>query len=712
MITEHRLAASQLWRSLVLVLSLVCVFLCAMEVRCEGLPVPLIPRPREFSAGPRIALSDGLAIIVLGKSEEDRFASSDLREELHERGIRIVSVTKAALIVRLLRVENSDAERALREANIKFPGELREEGYVITMRNHTINVIGASSAGVFYGVQTLKQLIQGNGSSAVIQTGQIRDWPAMRYRGMDSDLSRGPLPTLDFQKRQIRMLAAYKINIYSPYFEHTFSYISTPLAGLPGGAITQEEAAELVRYAAPYHIMIVPQQEAFGHLHRFLSFEQNAELAETPLGMVLAPDRPGSLTTIRQWFGELAKIFPAPFVHIGADETFDLGVGQTAARVQQSGRGAVYVDFLKQIHSALEPLHKRVLFWGDMAMNESQMLVSALPNDMIAVAWHYSSEPQGFDQWLLPYKRAGMETWVSPGANNWGQVYPDDEETLRNVQGFVRDGQKLGSTGMLMTEWRDDGEGLFLQNWYGVLFAAAAAWQSGESDIAVFQSDYGPVFHGDSTGKLNEAQRELIACHQLLKKAGVGDESDALFWLDPWSPTGLQTGKKLLPSVHQLRLHAERALTLIAEIRDNKAIRNRDAVLALELGARRFDFLGFKFQSAFAIIEGYDRAVAAASDEKKWSDVDRELWTITGSDGRCDDIQQGYNYIRDEYRDVWLLENRPYWLENILDRYDAAAQLWWKRSAAFADVQARWNVEHRLPSPEDLGLPKLPATAR
>ncbi len=52
----------------------------------------------------------------------------------------------------------------------------------------------------------------------------IKDWPALPHRGLDDDLSRGPVPTLEFQKRQVRTLAAYKLNIYSPYFEHTLQY--------------------------------------------------------------------------------------------------------------------------------------------------------------------------------------------------------------------------------------------------------------------------------------------------------------------------------------------------------------------------------------------------------------------------------------------------------------------------------------------------------
>ena len=143
----------------------------------------------------------------------------------------------------------------------------------------------------------------------------------MAHRGLSDDWSRGPLPNMEFLKREIRTLAAYKYNIFSPYFEHTFAYASTPVAAFPGGALTPDEARELVAYAAKYHITIIPEQEAFGHLHHVLKFEEYSPLGETPHGAVLAPGDPGSLPQIGEWFGELAKVFPGPYAHIGADET-------------------------------------------------------------------------------------------------------------------------------------------------------------------------------------------------------------------------------------------------------------------------------------------------------------------------------------------------------------------------------------------------------
>ncbi len=662
----------------------------------------LLPMPREYSAADSVSLAAGVSIAASTDSE-DQFAAKDLAEWLKNLSVSETHGHSSAL-VELLRTPSRRAEKLLSQSGITIDAPMHEEGYAIVKADKGLAVIADTSSGIFYGAQTVKQMISGSGQSAILHRATIRDWPAMRYRGLSDDLSRGPLPTLEFQKRQIRTLAAYKINVYSPYFENTLHYSSNPVPGLPGGSMTPEEARELVEYARPYRVTIIPEQEAFGHLHHVLKYEQYAPLAETPMGNVLAPGQPGSLALIDQWFTEIAAIFPSPFLHIGADETADLGKGQTEAAVQSKGLGAAYVDFLIQIHDKLAPLGRRLLFWGDIAMNDPQE-VKRLPKDMIAVAWTYSPEPDGFSRWLKPYVDAGMETWVAPGVNNWNRVYPDNDYALRNIQGFVRDGQAAHSTGMLNTVWNDDGEGLFEEDWYGVLFGAAAAWQPGSSDLAQFQGAYGNVFHGDQTGKINQAQIELMAIYQSLDQSKVRETTDALFWADPWSSEGQAMAAELQPLIHDMRMHAERAITLLAEARNAGPLRETDAIDAMELGARKLDFIGQKFETAQLIASLYNQMYTAQSDPQNAKRIGGLFYTITGANGLCEDMRDSYSYTRLEYSQLWLRENRPYWLQNVLVRYDLSTQLWVERGLRFRAVRDEWRNQHKLPAPTELGIP-------
>ena len=674
--------------------------LAALPIAAAAQAPRLIPAPREFTPGPAVALK-GTVVITAGADKADKFAAADLATALKERGIKVGAT--GAFAIRLLRTGSVEAKALLARHKLEFSPEMNDEGYVLVAEPKSIKVIAASAAGVFYGAQTAKQLLTGYHTATVVQTGVVRDWPAMRWRGFHDDLSRGPVPTLEFQKHIIRTIAAFKMNAYSPYFEQTLSYASDPLIGPPGGTMTREQVKELVEYARPLHVEIIPEQEAFGHLHHALKYEIYSQVAETPHGHVLAPGQPESMNMIKRWFSEIDSLFPSQFVHLGADETFELGKGQTRTAVETNGIGNVYLKFLGDIERELraQGSKKTFLFWGDIAM-ESPQLVGSLPKDMIAVAWNYWSTGN-FERYLTPFHGTGMQTWVAPGVSNWSMTYPDNNTALKNIQGFVRDGQKAGSTGMLNTSWGDDGEEIFNQTWYGVLFGAAASWQKGESSIPDFQRSYGLQFHGDTTGKIDAAQQHLMLAHAALTKAGAGNGHDFLYWVDPYSPEGMEIAKKVRVAVPDLRVHAESASVLIAQARRiQPQLREQDALDAMDMGARRLDLIGMKFQFADEMVKAY----AAATDPARTKPVTwLDLADISGINGRLQTLREGFVLGRELYEKSWRAENRPYWLHNVLARYDSAIQLWWNRSLMADAARREFNRTKKVPPPERMGIP-------
>jgi hypothetical protein len=656
----------------------------------------LIPEPRQFETRPSISLAAGLSI-ARSASAEDRFAAQDLSETLKQRGIRVG--TAQGPVLTLLRAGTPAASRFPAAAAFFADTTHRAEGYWLTTSANRVTIVAATSAGLFYGIQTLKQLIEGRGASARIRGATIADWPALRWRGFHDDLSRGPVPTLEFQKRQLRTFAAYKLNVYSPYFEHTLAYASHPLIAPPGGAMTREDVRSLVEYARQYHIEVIPEQEAFGHLHHVLKHESYTALGETPHGHVLAPEDSATLPLIRQWFLEIDSIFPGRFIHLGADETFELGKGRTRDEIQARGIGPVYLDFLRRVADTLRFTGRRFLFWGDVAMSRPD-LVASLPRDMIAVGWDYWSH-DNFDRYLKPFRDAGMETWVAPGVGNWNRVWPEYGVALPNIQGFIRDGQRGGATGVLNTSWDDDGEAIFNEVWYGVLFGAAASWQEGESDIADFQQNFGRVFHGDTTGRIDQAQEKLIEAHAILEKADLGSASNGLFWIDPWSDRGRGVTEAILPVVHELRLRAEEALILVAEARAAGNLTEPDALDALELGARRIDLLGMKYQFAEEIARMY----AEAQDSVGTDYAADRLLEISQVNGRMQDIRDGFMLTRELYEAAWRRENRPYWIENVLARYDIEIQRWIQRGDQISEARRQMIRKKYLPMSTEIGIP-------
>ena len=130
---------------------------------------------------------------------------------------------------------------------------------------------------------------------------------------------------------------------------------------------------------------------------------------------------------------------------------------------------------------------------------------------------------------------------------------------------------------------------------------------------------------------------------------------------------------KLRPVPGELRLDAERAITLLAEARARRedSLENPEALDALELGARRIDFVGLKFQAADECVALYSQARALAARQEPLGRSRRDAARPSArTTGGLQDIRDGYTLLGELYRQAWLRDNRPYWLENNLARYD------------------------------------------
>jgi hypothetical protein len=107
-----------------------------------------------------------------------------------------------------------------------------------------------------------------------------------------------------------------------------------------------------------------------------------------------------------------------------------------------------------------------------------------------------------------------------------------------------------------------------------------------------------------------------------------------------------------------------------------------------------------KFQFADEVVAMYDRAADTTSKAPQ-----RDLADITGTNGRLQDLRDGLSLIRDDYEKAWLRENRPYWLHNVLARYDVATQLWIERGDRVNLARQEWFRSHRLPPAASIGIP-------
>ena len=668
----------------------------------------LIPAPKELTKRDGIfnVTSKTRIVINSAHADEDRLAAETLIEEIESAiGVKLKITTARSLprsnVIYVARVgDDKRLAAALETSKLSIDDKFNDEGYVIYAGSERVLIAARAGEGVFYGAQTLRQLIHRNADNqASIPALTIKDWPAMRWRGVHDDISRGPVPTLDYVKKQIRTCAAYKLNLFSLYIEHVFDYQSHPLIGPKEGSLTATEIKELVQYARRYYVTLLPEQQAFGHLHHVLKNEIYSDLAETPHGHVLAPGNEKSYELIKDLYAELVPLFPGPLFHIGADETFELGQGQTKDRVKEVGLGRIYLEHLKRVSEIMKPYNKRLMFWGDIAMRYPELL-NILPKDVIAVAWSYGAS-QSFDNMLKPYKDAGLDMFVSPGANNWNRIFPNLDAAFINVKNFVRDGQKYGALGMLNTTWDDDGEALFGMTWPAIVFGAACSWQPGETPIENFKSSYDWAFYRNDDTTFRDAIQELSRSHSIMKAAGFGEADDDSFWLDPFSELGAESIEKAVPAAaSELRIAAERALQSLYRNRA-KARANSDTLDYLIFAAMRLDMLGMKIQFASEISKYYWDAYLNMSDHGR---VRRDLNEITSINARLEDLRDATTRLRSMYSELWLKENRAYWLGNVLVRYDNLASMFQSKIQSVQAAKHLYRQEQILPTPQQMGF--------
>jgi hexosaminidase len=660
--------------------------------------IAVLPRPRQVTVNGESFVLDREVHLRLAdpRSTEDRFAATDFIDDVKQTsGISLrLSGGKRTREILVGKLDVPAIQSALKNRGITLTDALGDEGYLLDVRKNGVVITGTTAAGVFYGLQTLKQLVRGDSANGYIQGVYIVDLPAMRWRGMSDDISRGPVPTLAYIKRQLRTFAAFKLNVHSFYMEHAFASAEHPLIAPEGGSLTPSEIKELVEYARSYHIELIPEQQTFGHLHKALKLEKYNALAETPYGDVLSPQQEGSYKLIADWYRELDQLFPGQFFHIGADETFELGQGQSQEVAKTKGVGAVYFEHLDRVRQLLKPYNRKLIFWGDIALNHPD-LIDDIPKDLIVANWDYAPR-DSYNSRIEPFKKAGLQQLVCPGIWSWNQIFPNVESSSKNIINFVRDGQTAGAIGMLNTSWDDDGESLFEMSWYGVVLGAAASWQSQPFDQKAFDADFDWAFFRTEGQTFVGAIRALGSVNATLG----GGASDEAFWRNPFN-TAFQTQVRAsIEKIREMRLQVENAEEAILRNR-SKVRRNGSMIPAMIFAARRFDHLGRRAQTIEKFSREYWDAYLNLGDRAKA----RRLRRYTGAIyNHLREMAEELAELKTSYREQWLAENRPYWLESILSRYDQAISIWLAKSRAMDDALRIYDTTSILPNPEEFGL--------
>ncbi len=395
----------------------------------------------------------------------------------------------------------------------------RNQEYRLTIDSGTITITGNNDAALFYGKQTLQQIIKySKDTGRPIPCLTISDWPDFERRGYMLDISRDKVPTMETLYRIIDFLAMWKVNEFQLYTEHTFAYSNHSKVWENASPITAEEIQKLDIYCKARFIDLVPNQNSFGHMENWLKHDEYLHLAECPTDCNTAwgkrnrhslnPVNPQSFELMQELYNELLPNFSSTYFNIGCDETVELGHGLSKAACDQKGKGTVYLDFVKKLNAEVNAQGKKAQFWGDIILNYPE-LITSVPQNMTAMVWGYESNFP-FEKQLPKFKESGLDFYVCPGTSTWRSLIGRNKDAFANLQRAAHFGKEYGAKGYLNTNWGDWGHWQPLSVCYPPMAVGAAyAWNSSVDPSHNLSTALNKFVFDDATGKLSQALLKL-----------------------------------------------------------------------------------------------------------------------------------------------------------------------------------------------------------
>ena len=468
--------------------------------------VAVVPRPAEvtrargaFTLGPRTVI------------QADRRAEPVAR--------RLVAYLEPATGYRLAirSPETSAAPEGVVQLAIDTSlARLGPEGYRLEARGHVLRIAAPAEAGLFYGVQTLRQLLPPQVFSDSLARGvrwtvpavTVEDWPRFRWRGLHLDVARHFMPK-EAVKRYIELLALHKMNTFHwhltddqgwrlqirkyPRLTEVGGWRDSTVIGWPdfrdttrnrfkaerhGGFYTQDEVREIVAFARERFVNVVPEIEMPGHA-------QAAIAAYPELGVTGDTIRPWTswgisrnilnpeartVAFMQDVLTEVLELFPSPYIHVGGDEA-PKAQWERSRRVQRLIRERGLKDahemqswFIKQMDAWLTARGRRLVGWDEI-------LEGGLAPNATVMSWRgtkggIAAAESGHDVVMAPVSHTYLDSYQTelrekePGEplaiNNYlplERVYSFDP-----LAGIAPEFRKhvLGAQGQLWTEYIPD----------------------------------------------------------------------------------------------------------------------------------------------------------------------------------------------------------------------------------------------------------------
>jgi Glycosyl hydrolase family 20, domain 2 len=620
----------------------------------------LIPAPREMRILPgEVRLGPAWTVVWSATPDDSSTAVAIAGEAERCFGFRLAlrhAPTNGPCIVLAPATDTLDAPRLD-----------REQGYRLTIEPTRITIAAPRALGRFYGAQTLRQLFR-DARAATLPRLAIHDYPALEWRGVSEDMSRGRLPDAASLDATLEHLAYYKINLYQPYVESLDDLLDAPPRA---DRFSRRDLLALFEAGRRHHIAVCPIVATVSHRPvTDLDDDHEAPPASAldPLALAWEGGRAwltaylasggttnaiggADLARLEQRVTELARIAPGPFLSLGGDEWTlpgDVAVPDTAAL----GYGRAMATL---IAAARQPGRITPMMYADVIQTYPGA-ADPLPRDVVLVDWDYYGINAGASLDSL-HALGFRQVFTSPAIWNWSTFYPNHARAFADIAALADAARRADAPGCITASWGDGGGECLAENsWPGFAFAAAATWGTTAPEPDAFLESFVVTEFGTHSLAL------VTAIHVLGWREFAG-----------YANTGRLMNRPLVVRAATPRfrdeigaLEAELAAARTAADSDAARARfQKDEIRAMRHAIARYAYIARREWTldrlGLAIARSPDGRLPAAECER----AARDLRTLADEAGR----------LESEYRALWLAHNRPTGLDVVATRLGRQAAM-------------------------------------
>ena len=512
----------------------------------------VLPEPQEVDLkGGDIEFGAGWSLELQPGVKPDDVAVESLKEELRSRWHVTLGTTRQSKAgAKIIRLAIAPSSVQIGKALDRDPQALSDQAYRISLEPEAIVITANTATGLFYGVQTLVQLVKRTPEGLRLPTGAIVDWPDLELREIYWD-DATHLEHLEVLQEAIRQAAFYKTNAISLKLDGHFQYQSAPALVEPY-ALSPAQFQELTDYALHYHIQLIPYLDAPGHVSFILKHPEYAKLRAFPnSNYEMCATNPD---TYKLLFGMYKDLLDAnkgvKYIHFGGDEPYYVGWAQNAQcdektlADQLGSRGKVLAQFYTKAGDYLHARGRTPSIWGYYPL---------VPGDIDSVPSYFINDLTFGPKFDSLFKAHGIREkiyinvvsgdafffpfyYLLPDSRRFHPIPPGDSDTptaavvpeMFEKASFDPARKQADLIGVIDTGWAD--EGLHPETyWLGYATGLGYAWHPGSPSPQEATNSFFSLFYGPETENMGRV-------YQLMSL-------QARFWLDSWDdiPTTTRT---------------------------------------------------------------------------------------------------------------------------------------------------------------------------